>query len=166
MYEWRFCARAGRSLITAPRSAHMRPMMISYKYCTSLSQVAHRTSSTNMSLSLPIIVASASLLYLLWKLFRNYLISPSVDYLPQPPPESWLFGRFPIPLVISGRQLTCNSTGIIPQLVRLGRQNWKVWVEWADTYGPVFIVKSILGVSTVLKGSSPSPLLTLFAMLM
>ena len=79
--------------ITDLRSVHQRPHITIAFYSRN---IAHWNSFTNMPPSLPIVAASAGLLYVLWKLFRNYFISYSVDNLPHPPSKSLLFGMFSV----------------------------------------------------------------------
>ena len=47
---------------------------------------------TDMALSLPSVVVSAVVLYVLWKIFYPYFTTLTIDNLPGPPPRSWWLG--------------------------------------------------------------------------
>ncbi|KAI0823808.1 cytochrome P450 [Trametes gibbosa] len=75
--------------------------------------------------------------YPLWFLFRKFITKSPLDNLPGPPPPSSVFsGHFP--------HITA-------------RQSWKWWRAVVDTYGPVSVVKGVLGMR-ILHVSDPKAL--------
>ncbi|KAI0713831.1 cytochrome P450 [Earliella scabrosa] len=78
-----------------------------------------------------VLVALSALvaLYAVWRVFHNYLTTYDLDNLPGPPPSSFFLGN----------------------LHEFGqRQSWKRFAELAETYGPVFRIRGILGRRIVL----------------
>ncbi|KAI0806613.1 cytochrome P450 [Fomes fomentarius] len=73
-------------------------------------------------IALPLVALAA--LYALWRIFHRYLTTYDLDNLPGPPPSSFLFGNM-------------NEFG--------KRQSWKEFAAIADTYGPVSVLRSVLG---------------------
>ena len=54
----------------------------------------HQDSRLDMELSLPLAVASSSILYILWKMFHPYFVTYTMDNLPGPSADSWWLGTF------------------------------------------------------------------------
>ncbi|KAH9941104.1 cytochrome P450 [Epithele typhae] len=111
------------------------------------------------SIGISLAAVCAAIMYALWKTFRNYLISYPLDALSGPEPKSFLRG---------------NQEFFHPQ-------GWKRWAECAATYGPAFIIRTILArrvvvihdpkaIHTIMvkdqniwtKGIAPSNVFTLF----
>ncbi|KAH9890430.1 cytochrome P450 [Cubamyces lactineus] len=66
----------------------------------------------------------AILSFVLWLIFRDYVTRSPLDNVPGPPSSSFILGN-------------------IPELI--GRQSWKQWQVYVDTYGPVFKLHGMLG---------------------
>ncbi|RDX47322.1 cytochrome P450 [Lentinus brumalis] len=73
--------------------------------------------------NLVVAAISATTLYVLWRVFRNYLVAYPMDNLPGPAPSSFLFGNLPD---------------------FSGRQAWKRIAHLAKTYGPAVTLRGIL----------------------
>ncbi|KAH9917871.1 cytochrome P450 [Epithele typhae] len=77
-----------------------------------------------MSSMLSAAAACAAGLYLLFKVFGNYVKRSSLDILPGPPPDSWLTGS---------------------ALSLFEKRGLRLWEEYAETYGRAILFKFILG---------------------
>ncbi|KAI0328016.1 cytochrome P450 [Cubamyces sp. BRFM 1775] len=77
-----------------------------------------------MALSLVATACVAILVYALWLIFRDYVTSSPLDNVPGPPSSSFVLGN-------------------IPELI--GRQSWKQWEIYVNTYGPVIKIHGMLG---------------------
>ena len=98
--------------------------------------------------TLPSIAAAIGAgLFILWKVFRDYFVSYQIDNLPGPQPVSFLFGASLTISVASGRIAHLYGIGNLPQLTT--RQSWRLWAQYADSYGPAFLVRSLLSVRIV-----------------
>nr|VWP02043.1 DNA repair protein Rad7 [Ganoderma boninense] len=73
---------------------------------------------------LPLAVASFVLVYILWRVFRNYFIRSPFDNIPGPPSSSWLAGNV---------------------LKLLDHDAWAYTDDLIQTYGPVAKLHSFLG---------------------
>ncbi|KAK7676950.1 hypothetical protein QCA50_020068 [Cerrena zonata] len=81
-----------------------------------------RTESIVMALLQ--VLASVSLVWLIWQVARNYLLKSPLDNIPGPKPSSWL-------------------TGHINQL--FDRHGWKFQDDIGENYGPVVKLQSLFG---------------------
>ncbi|KAI0355211.1 cytochrome P450 [Trametes cingulata] len=79
-----------------------------------------------MELALPVFVAGAAFLYVLWQLFREFFVRSPLDNLPGPPTSSFLQGH-------------------IPDLFKPGGLQ-----HISDAYGPVLKLRAILGARMLL----------------
>ncbi len=107
--------------------------------------------------NLVVAAISATTLYVLWRVFRNYLVAYPMDNLPGPAPSSFLFGGYlELPLTVS--TCLCCSThtnvllGNLPDFS--GRQAWKRIAHLAKTYGPAVTLRGILWVCCCARSSS------------
>ena len=88
---------------------------------------------------MPVVAVASAALYIVWKFILPYFIKNPLDNLPGPPPESRLLGmfsliRFPLYRVAGPYRLLGSAS------VFINRQAFKIFAQWAETYGPVFVV--------------------------
>ena len=96
-----------------------------------------------MPISLPLAAVGAAALYLLWNVFRQYFKSYQYDNLPGPSGGSTLLGSLHS-LTQSRIILTKLTIGHIARFRH--RQSWRLWAEYAELYGPTFVIRATLAV--------------------
>ena len=94
------------------------------------------------------VAAASCVLYLVWRLVRDFVVRSPLDKIPGPPPASIVWGTWDVGCHGSTQRLTRVGIGNMFQI--FNHNSWKFLDNLIETYGPLAKFQGFFGVRSYL----------------